>query len=698
MIDIIFNVILFDRINFFMSVVACIDILLFLVVSRSKSTYKYLIHLICIIIWILFMMIFRYSKNLYVSILMSDLLYFTAILIPYTFTLFILEFKKNLLGKYLVFKKYLHMVTIAYFIAFFYSTEKIILMLNSEKKVIFKLFNLPFIILGSIYFTFCFYLIYVWYKNGTNEEVAQSKIFFYGSSVAVFFSMICNVGLPSLGIFDFNWAGQVSSLFLTSCVFYAVLRYKLFDIKIFTAKFVKYLFFSIYGYTTFYGLTFMYNTFFGSVVAKQALIFGAVMAPLFAYFLFRLDKLTDSLNYFIFGNLNRHQDILESILNYVNANLEEEKIIKFTDNVLSGFLESTGTHLINLPEKDEKLNEIIKEIFIENREVYILEDKKEVYKYILEKWPNVYCAAKFKTKSNDEYIFYVENKKDEQFFSKADILLVKSVVNQLEYAIDRSDLYQKTKDYNEELKKEVSGKTQSIEIQKQTLEKMLEEKEETLHVVAHQVKTPLSVMRSALQMWRDGIWSGEKSEEVLKTEVDRLADTIDVFFKAQQRVNGERVLDLKNGDIVFLIKEIIKEKKIMKRVRDENIKINFVQSSENIKQFKFDIHQVTEIISNIIDNAVNYTKDLIEVYVERVDENILIKVKDNGIGIKKEDIGKLFNRFIRAENAVKHRPDGSGLGLYVVKQIVELHKGRIWVESEGIDKGSTFFVSLHYEF
>jgi signal transduction histidine kinase len=183
----------------------------------------------------------------------------------------------------------------------------------------------------------------------------------------------------------------------------------------------------------------------------------------------------------------------------------------------------------------------------------------------------------------------------------------------------------------------------------------------------------------------------------MKKEINRLADTVNVFFQAQQRVNGERELDLKMGDILFLIKEIVKEKKMMKRVRENNIQINVLENTENIKQFKFDVHQMTEVLSNLIDNAINYTKSFVKISLKLEGENVVVFIKDDGIGVNKDDMSKLFNRFARAENAIKHKPDGSGLGLYVVKQIVELHNGKIWVESGGENKGSTFFVSLPYK-
>jgi signal transduction histidine kinase len=99
---------------------------------------------------------------------------------------------------------------------------------------------------------------------------------------------------------------------------------------------------------------------------------------------------------------------------------------------------------------------------------------------------------------------------------------------------------------------------------------------------------------------------------------------------------------------------------------------------------------MTEVISNLLDNAIAYSEKNIFVKLEKEDTKTILSVQDTGIGIAKENLDKLFSRFTRLENAQKVRPDGTGLGLYVCRQIVEAHGGKIWAESEGEGKGSTF--------
>jgi len=100
-----------------------------------------------------------------------------------------------------------------------------------------------------------------------------------------------------------------------------------------------------------------------------------------------------------------------------------------------------------------------------------------------------------------------------------------------------------------------------------------------------------------------------------------------------------------------------------------------------------------------VDNAIKYSEHgSVELVLRKLgpgnSQRLALSVKDSGIGVKPEDIPKLFGKFVRSENAKRIRPDGMGLGLYIVKRIVEDHKGHVRVESEGVGKGSTFSVEL----
>ncbi|OGY53225.1 MAG: hypothetical protein A2912_00400 [Candidatus Buchananbacteria bacterium RIFCSPLOWO2_01_FULL_40_23b] len=110
-----------------------------------------------------------------------------------------------------------------------------------------------------------------------------------------------------------------------------------------------------------------------------------------------------------------------------------------------------------------------------------------------------------------------------------------------------------------------------------------------------------------------------------------------------------------------------------------------------------DAGKISQVVGNVINNAIQYApQGMIAVTLSKnsAKKIILIAVKDNGVGMTKETIDKLFQKFSRADDASKTSTTGTGLGLYVASQLVQAHQGRIWAESAGKDKGSTFFVEL----
>jgi signal transduction histidine kinase len=155
---------------------------------------------------------------------------------------------------------------------------------------------------------------------------------------------------------------------------------------------------------------------------------------------------------------------------------------------------------------------------------------------------------------------------------------------------------------------------------------------------------------------------------------------------------GKDPYDFKETDI----KEWIEKE--VKNVRKERIgkEIDLVtQISSDLPLLRIDQRHMSLVINNLIDNAIKFSTGKIEINItaEKTNHDILIKVKDNGIGIPKHELPKIFEKFYQGENAAGLSVTGTGLGLTLVKRIVEAHGGKVDVESEP-GKGSTFILTL----
>ena len=155
------------------------------------------------------------------------------------------------------------------------------------------------------------------------------------------------------------------------------------------------------------------------------------------------------------------------------------------------------------------------------------------------------------------------------------------------------------------------------------------------------------------------------------------------------------MVEPKPTDLLKLVEETVGELK--RKMEHKNIKF-IISAHENLPMINVDPKLIGHVYTNLIDNAIKYTKDggEVSVFISKKDDEIISQISDNGYGIPVSEQGKLFMKFFRASNIIKHVTEGTGLGLYLVKAIVTSSGGKIWYKSEA-DKGTTFWFSLPVE-
>jgi signal transduction histidine kinase len=168
-----------------------------------------------------------------------------------------------------------------------------------------------------------------------------------------------------------------------------------------------------------------------------------------------------------------------------------------------------------------------------------------------------------------------------------------------------------------------------------------------------------------------------------------LVDELLIVSKIEQ---GVLILRKKEVDFKKIVEDLISQFKFYAIA--SNVEIRF-HPEDNLPTVFIDPSQVKLIVENLIDNAIRYTKEKgsVEIRLEKKEKYVLFSIKDSGVGIPEEDKKYIFQKFFRAENILREQTRGSGLGLFVVKSIVENSGGKIWFESkEG--KGTIFYFTL----
>ena len=189
-----------------------------------------------------------------------------------------------------------------------------------------------------------------------------------------------------------------------------------------------------------------------------------------------------------------------------------------------------------------------------------------------------------------------------------------------------------------------------------------------------------------------------KMEEPLRDvfeSSERLIVLVNDLLDVSRITSGRMELHIEAVDIYKLTLDVIEE--IKPKAEAKNVPINLDNKTHNsVVYVRGDSEKLRQVIINLIDNAIKYTdKGGVTVGFEILDDhNVRFSVKDNGIGISADELPQLFHRFMRTEEAKLTITEGTGLGLYVAKTIIDALSGRIWAESEGLGKGSTFIFEL----
>ena len=247
------------------------------------------------------------------------------------------------------------------------------------------------------------------------------------------------------------------------------------------------------------------------------------------------------------------------------------------------------------------------------------------------------------------------------------------------------------------------------------LEKADQAKNEFINIASHQLRTPVTVIKGTISMLQDGTIN-EFDEETKKKFYDgarfkckKLEDIINDILNATSLTNKKFSImdkDVEKINIKEFLEKIIEEFKPETMERELDLRIE--KLDETVPEVSGQKQYLEEVFSNLITNAIKYTpspkktqdirgtrdgKAEIIISSKKEGNDIIFSIKDNGIGIPKEAMPELFKKFSRAKNALDMYTDGTGLGLFIIKEIVEGHGGKVWVESE-LGKGSEFFVKL----
>ena len=255
-------------------------------------------------------------------------------------------------------------------------------------------------------------------------------------------------------------------------------------------------------------------------------------------------------------------------------------------------------------------------------------------------------------------------------------------------ALENSRLYKNLKEAKDELNEAYENLM--------VLNKM---KDEFLTVASHELRTPMTIVKSYLWMLdqqktgklnKKQIEYLEKASKGTQRMIDLINDMLNISRFEQDKVtfNTEQI------DICGLISDVLTSFEI--KINNKGIYLNFDESCKDAF-VDVDKEKIKDVLTNLVDNAVKFTETGgITVHLDNEEDKVIIKIKDTGAGVNPEDLPKLFHKFGRIDNSYTIASDtgGTGLGLYIVKLYIEGMGGKVWATSDGVGKGSIFWISI----
>lgn len=493
----------------------------------------------------------------------------------------------------------------------------------------------------------------------------QLKFLLIGSSVFFIIGLLTNSILPLyFHVYLFNGLGPSFSLVLAGFMIYIVSMYQFLEVRKALQRGFVYSVLStcILG---FYAGALTLIGFFVPHLSVKAMIITAgittVMGILTAPYIERyLRKKTDR---FFFKDRYNYADALYRLSTEINKTLSAEEIEVMTRNTLRDIFKASEVS-VQTVENEKAATDF----------TTIREDKDRVTLAV----PIV----------NDDKLLgmiVLGEKLSGETYTDEDTVLVKTFSYHIAVAFEKAKLFKEVNDYSRELEQRVLDRTAKIhELQESQKDMMLD--------IAHALQSPLTILKNELSMIT--------SEESLKERMAFFAKTIDEvslyvynLLDLARLDTKEVAIEMSDIDVSDMVSELAETYELIMSHK----KIRFVSEVAPGVRVNGNKHKLSEVITNLVSNAAKYigahreSDAQIALTLKVRDGRAIISVADNGIGIAKDDVPHLFNRFYRTKNTKSVK--GTGLGLAISKKIVELHGGTIAVESvEG--EGSTFSIEI----
>lgn len=523
-------------------------------------------------------------------------------------------------------------------------------------------------------------------------------------------------------MFGFSWFPPYGSALVIAFPIlfgYAIAKHRLMDIRVVLRAGSVYLVSLACLILPSLGIKFLINDYFsftGGAVDFIILIIAISIFPVLRNYFYKVA------NKYFFTSLYDSQSLIADLSDDLGSTLDIGRIYEYISQSLMGAFHTKAIIFMSRDERTDEYeiryrkgtrrlapksfvgNKAVDDFFYKKNKAVVMDEIKpwefEKNRAVLElfqKW-NIEVIVPFILKKKVTGLMLLTGKRSRDSYNDADLQVLNIVSDHSAMAVENATLYNKMLSFNERLREEVSKATKELRGANEKLKKLDVAKSEFVSIASHQLRTPLTIIKGYISMILENNFGdiSEKQREPLErvfASNERLIQLVENLLNISRIESGRLTFTFEYVQFEDMVASVFEE--LSSQAKKKGVGFKYSAPDKQLPKIKLDREKIRQVIMNLTDNAIKYTqKGKVDVAIKKVGDNIEFCVSDDGMGISSDDIKKLFTKFTRGTDISLVHTEGTGLGLYVAKQMIESHHGRIWAESEGVGKGSRFCFEL----
>ena len=574
------------------------------------------------------------------------------------------------------------------------------------------------------FFFYVFTVLYSFIKNYRNQASKIEKyrsIYFFVSFASL--NLLAGLAyLPAYGIPVYPIA-LASPIIFTILITYAMVSYRLMDIKFVLRSSTVYLSSLVFTLIPALFLKYFFDNFFPEYSYWIDFVIIVFSLTIFPYF---KEKIYRIANKYFFSSLYDTKTVVKDLSNKLSSTLETEVIYQSVTEVLTGALHMKAISFLTCSPKfrgvdvlfNSGLNlsgklkstlacRVIFGSYAYNNQTLLLDELKnksnkqdKVAAKVLSE-VGIEVMVPLTVKERSVGVIALSTKESGDGYNSDDLELLRIVGQQTAIALENALLYEETKNFNAKLVKEVDRATHELKQANEELKTLDQAKSDFISIASHQLRTPLTVIKGYGSMMLEGSFGKmpkpiEENLQKMYDSNERLIALVEDLLNVSRIESGRLQFNFEQGRLDEMVTNVVEE--LAPNAAKKNLFLKFNKPSKSLPSICMDKTKLRQVVINLVDNAVKYTETGgITVDLKQDGNNLSFCVADTGMGIKPDNLPNLFKKFSRGENTSVVHTEGTGLGLYVGKMMIEAHGGKIWAESAGEGKGSKFCFEIPIE-